>query len=138
VKRAFAIVFGLAVVICSSFAFTESIRFENLQVLPKDTDKYQLDSVMKHFNASLGVNCDFCHVRMDNAMKDWDFASDSNVHKLVARDMLTMTFKINQDNFNIKHAGTYGTRLEVSCYTCHNGKKHPATLPKKDTPPFMQ
>jgi hypothetical protein len=119
----------VATIICCSFTFNQEIRFDNLQVLPKETDKYQLDSVMKHFNASLGINCDYCHVRLDNAMKDWDFASDSNANKLVARDMMKMTYRINKDDFGNKHAGKLGTRLEVSCFTCHNGKTSPAELP---------
>lgn len=132
-KRIVVILLAFAAVIVSSFAFTDA-RFDNLQVLPKDTDKYQLDSVMKHFNSSLGVNCNFCHVQMNNAMKDWDFASDSNENKITAREMLRMTYRINKEDFHIAKAGSYGTRLEVTCYTCHNGKTHPPRFPKPQQP----
>jgi hypothetical protein len=138
VKRVFIIILAFTSIICCSFAFNDVARYDNLQVLPKDTDKYQLDSVMKHFNTSLGINCDFCHVQLNNAMKDWDFASDSNVNKLVARDMLKMTFKINKEDFGIQHAGKYGTKLEVTCFTCHNGKTHPRQFPKANAFPFKQ
>ena len=119
-----------AFTIIVSFAFfkPQQVRYENLKVLPKDTNKYQMDSIMKNFNASLGVNCNFCHVQTEDAMKDWDFASDKKHHKIVAREMMIMTNKINGDYF--KDEGQ-----AVSCYTCHNGKKEPEfNAPKKEGP----
>jgi len=130
VKKTTLIIASLVAVIVASFSFTPDVLFENLQVLPKDTNKYQLDSVMEHFNTSLGVNCNFCHFQENNAMKDWNFASDSLDNKKIAREMLKMTYKINRDDFGITNAGHYGTRLEVSCYTCHHGKTHPQRFPK--------
>ncbi len=113
-----------------AFLSPQQIGYENLKVLPKDTNKYQMDSIMKHFESALGVNCNFCHVKNTDGMKDFDFASDKNRHKLVAREMLIMNQKINAEYFN-------GDGQPVTCYTCHGGKKHPETnVPKKDNLPW--
>lgn len=125
-------ILACAVVIFSSLTIIKDDgKFENLQVLPKDTDKYQIDSVMNHFTVALGVNCDFCHVQKDNEMKDWDFASDAKHKKTEARDMMRMTNDINQKYFHIETPEKFGTKLEVTCYSCHGGRKHPARFPKK-------
>src|SRR5689334_21811405 len=73
-------------------------KYKNLKILPKDITHEQMDSVMHHFSAALGQPCNFCHVRNDST-KTWDFASDANKHKLVARDMMKMTNKINEKYF---------------------------------------
>ena len=81
---------------------------------------------MNHFTASLGVKCNFCHVR--NAEKTaWDFPSDANKHKLIAREMMKLTTQINKKYFD--HTGAkqdpfYAT-LTVNCYTCHHGSPEP-------------
>jgi hypothetical protein len=123
-KPVFIITLVFTVIVSLAFFNPYQIRYENLQVLPKDTNKYQMDSIMKHYTASLGVNCNFCHVQTQDAMKDWDFASDKNRHKLITRDMMRMTDKINGGYF--KDEGQ-----AVTCYTCHGGKKHPAAIPPK-------
>jgi len=118
----------------ASLAFTEpkDRLYKNLKVLPKDITKPQMDSVMQSFTAALGVKCNFCHVRTaDN--KDWDFPSDANKHKLVARDMMKMTTKINKKYFDVTGKGINAS-LMVTCFTCHNGKPEPATrAPKPQT-----
>jgi len=116
--------------VCMSFAVTkDEPTFKNLKVLPKKTTKAEMDSVMKHFTLSLGVKCNFCHVRSaDN--KEWDFPSDANKHKLVARQMMTMTKKINKKYFHVTENKGAETALMVTCQTCHNGKAEPSVKPQ--------
>lgn len=128
-KKTWIITTCFVALVCMSFAVTkEEPRYKNLKVLPKSITKPEMDSVMKHFTASLGVKCNFCHMRTaDN--KEWDFASDGNKHKLVAREMMKMTKKVNKKYFNVTENKGVNTALMVSCYTCHNGKAEPAVKP---------
>jgi cytochrome c553 len=118
--------------ITASFAFIKDKkpRYENLKVLPKNTDKHQMDSIMKHFSASLGVKCTFCHVRQTEGMKDFDFASDNNKHKLIARDMYKMMNKINSKYFSegAEQKDENSTPV-ITCYSCHHGQAHPENAP---------
>ena len=130
-KRSYLLTLGLVVVVVVSLAFTkDEPRYKNLKVMPKSTTKQQMDSVMKHFTVALGVKCNFCHV-YNQEQKSMDFASDGNNHKAVARDMMKMTNKINDKYFDVKRAERLDADLEVSCYTCHNGKAHPAKFAPK-------
>jgi Photosynthetic reaction centre cytochrome C subunit len=121
--------------IALSLAFTKADepRYKNLKVMPKSTTKQQMDSVMKHFTASLGVKCNHCHV-YNQAEKSMDFASDANEHKDIARDMMRMTSKINKKYFDVKDSKSLEADLEMTCYTCHNGKAHPSKWPAKGQP----
>jgi hypothetical protein len=119
-------------VLCSLFAMSFVITrpdpplYKNLKVLPKNINKEQMDSVMHHFSLSLGVRCNFCHIRNDST-KTWDFASDANKHKLVAREMMKMTDKINEKYFDVAGSKNLSAALMVTCYTCHHGKVDPET-----------
>jgi len=92
---------------------TADQQFKNIQVL-KGVPADQVIPAMQYFNASLGVECDFCHVRQQNLQPD----KDDKKEKLTARKMITMTQSINQANFEGKP--------EVGCGTCHTGKTHPS------------
>lgn len=125
-KRSTLVILGLSLMVGISLAFTKADDpiYKNLKVLPKRITKPQLDSVMQSFTASLGVKCNFCHVRTaDN--KEWDFPSDANKHKLVTRNMMKMTSKINKKYFDV--TGNSLSSSMITCYTCHNGKPEPAT-----------
>ena len=125
-KRSYLVTLGLIVMVVVSMAFTkDEPQYKNLKVLPKNTTKQQMDSVMKHFTVALGVKCNFCHT-YNQELKSMDFASDANKHKGIARDMMKMTAKINDKYFDVKKAERLDADLEVTCYTCHNGKGHPA------------
>ena len=130
-KRPFLLTLALAGIVFVSLAFTRPVsRYKNLKVLPQDITEKQLDSVMHHFNNSLGVKCGFCHVRQEN--KEWDHASDANKHKLIAREMLEMTYAINDKYFDYTGSRrTITTQLMVTCYSCHNGKKMPETIARE-------
>ena len=136
-KKTFAVILGFAAIITLSLAFTkkEDPVYKNLKILPKNITKEQLDSVMHHFTASLSVKCNFCHVRNEEA-KTWDFASDDNKHKLVAREMMKMTDKINDKYFDVTGSkkNKLDAQLMVTCYTCHHGNTDPATKAPKPEP----
>ena len=117
----------IAVVTMSFIATGDEPLYKNLKVLPKNITKPQMDSVMKNFTTALGVKCNFCHVR-NEAQKAWNFAADSNKHKGIARQMMRMTATINKKYFDVKNSKALTADLEVTCYTCHNGKAHPASF----------
>ena len=129
-KKSFLVTLSLIAMITISLAFTRNDpEFKNLKVLPKDITKKQLDSVMHHFTNSLNVKCGFCHIQ-NKTTKEWDHASDENKHKLVARDMLIMTYEINDKYFDMTGVKRdLNTPLMVTCQTCHNGQKEPETIP---------
>jgi photosynthetic reaction center cytochrome c subunit len=87
--------------------------YKNIKIL-KDVPADQLIPTMQFISASLGVECDFCHVR-------GAFDKDEKKPKEVARKMVTMMAEINKDNFE-------GHR-EVTCNNCHHGSEHPAAVP---------
>ncbi len=88
-------------------------QFKNIHVL-KGVPAEQIFPTMQFIAASLGVECEFCHVH--NA-----FDKDDKKPKQTARKMMEMMFAINKDNFE-------GHR-EVTCYSCHRGSPHPLAIP---------
>ncbi len=94
----------------------------NLKVLPKNIDHEELVKIMKGFNVSLGVKCNFCHVPSKTDPKKLDFRSDEKPEKDITRSMMKMTAKINKKYFKQSEGGT---PLAITCITCHNGKEHP-------------
>src|SRR5208282_6033985 len=88
-------------------------QFKNIQVL-KGIPADQLIPSMQFIAASLGVECDFCHVQ-------GAFDKDDKKPKQTARKMMEMMFAINKDNFD-------GHR-EVTCYSCHRGSTNPVGTP---------
>jgi photosynthetic reaction center cytochrome c subunit len=92
---------------------TAEQHFKNIQVL-KTIPADQLIPSMQFIAASLGVECEFCHVEHANE-------KDDKKTKLTARKMITMMMAINQANFN--------GDVEVTCYTCHRGVAHPVSTP---------
>ena len=99
-KKSFLIIFVCitGVIIFQAFTTSYEPHFKNLQILPKDISGHDLDSVMHHFTAALGVKCNFCHVR-DEEAKKMDFASDAKPEKKVARKMMLMAIDINKNYF---------------------------------------
>lgn len=112
-----------------SFSMNNEGEYKNLKVLPKNITREQMDSTMKHYSKSLGVKCGFCHERGVDGK--FDFASDKNEHKEVTRDMMRLTIKINKKYFDNELDKSTGLSV-VTCFTCHNGKKHPAVKPPAD------
>ncbi|MCW3112344.1 MAG: hypothetical protein JWR18_740 [Segetibacter sp.] len=125
-----------------SFAFQQTtVKYENLKVLPKNTTKKEMDSIMRHFSMSLGVKCNFCHIRNNDAQKTMNFASDSSKHKQIARSMYKMMNKINkkyfkpEDDENRNMANNANRIPQVSCYSCHHGKENPENRPPAPSAP---
>lgn len=85
----------------------------------------QLTHIMNYFNAALGVQCTFCHVRENNAM---EFAKDHE-HKTIAREMIKMVQDVNKNEFKGRNV--------VSCYTCHQGRAVPMATPAFPLPAPM-
>ena len=88
-------------------------QFKNIQVL-KGVPADQIFPTMQFISASLGVECEYCHV-------PGDFDKDDKKPKQTARKMMEMMFAINKDNFD-------GHR-EVTCYSCHRGMTDPVAVP---------
>ena len=99
-------------------------QFKNIQVL-KGIPAEQLFPTMQFITASLGVECDFCHVQ-------GAFEKDDKKPKQTARKMMEMMFAINKQNFESHRA--------VTCYSCHRGRTSPVAIPvvmgEGDTPPM--
>jgi photosynthetic reaction center cytochrome c subunit len=92
-------------------------EFKNIKVL-KGVPADQIRPSMQFITASLGVECEYCHVRGDRGL---DFEKDDKKTKVTARKMMEMMFAINKENFE-------GHR-DVTCYSCHRGAADPVATP---------
>ena len=98
---------------------------KNLKVLPMGIPRQNLIAVMQMMSSSLGVKCTFCHV--GQSRETMDFPSDAKKEKLVARQMLDMVRRINEQEFKVADF----SKSKVTCYTCHRGAPHPLTAAPK-------
>jgi photosynthetic reaction center cytochrome c subunit len=90
--------------------------FKNIQV-QKGTAADQVIPSMQFISSALGVECTFCHV-------DGHFEKDDKKPKLRAREMMRMTFALNN--------GSFEGRREITCYSCHRGVAQPVATPTVD------
>src|SRR5580700_6590574 len=88
-------------------------QFKNIQAL-KGIPADQVFPAMQFITASLGVECQFCHV-------EGAFEKDDKKTKQMARKMMAMMFAINKENFD--------GHLNVTCYSCHRGNSKPVGIP---------
>jgi photosynthetic reaction center cytochrome c subunit len=88
-------------------------QFKNIQAL-KGIPADQVVPSMQFISASLGVECEYCHVH--GAME-----KDDKKPKVTARKMIAMMLAINKDNFE--------DRRDVTCFSCHRGTKDPVGTP---------
>src|SRR5258707_12857759 len=105
---------------------TASQQFKNIQLL-KDVPADQLIPAMQFITASLGVECEYCHVEKA-------FDKDDKKPKVTARKMMEMMITINNENFE--------SHRMVTCYSCHQGGAHPVSIPviaeHEKTPDMME
>jgi len=102
-------------------------RGENLQVLPQDFPSERLSAVMRGFTRALGVRCSYCHVGEEGQpLNTYDFVSDDNPKKDIARTMYRMLGVVNDSLQTIDPSGP--RRVNMWCHTCHRGLPRPATL----------
>jgi hypothetical protein len=104
---------------------TAGKKFKNIQIL-KDLPADQLIPVMRKFNASLGVECNFCHVINPDHT---GFDKDDKPEKKMARQMLVMVADMN------KREKVLGGK--ATCFMCHHGSPEPQLQPgeKKEEKP---
>jgi Photosynthetic reaction centre cytochrome C subunit len=97
---------------------------KNIQVL-KGLPESQLFPLMNFVSTSLGVRCDYCHVKNGKNPQtggdNWLWESDDKPTKGVGRRMMKMVLDINQANFD--------SNTSVTCYTCHRGNTNAARVP---------
>ena len=89
--------------------------FKNIQAL-KGQPADMLNPTMVFFEAALGVGCPFCH-DADATKRELD----TNERKNTARRMIALVNTIN--------TSTFGSRKEVNCMTCHQGRSKPIGMP---------
>jgi len=90
--------------------------FKNIKVF-RGMPRSQFPRTMDFMTASLGVDCDYCHVS-----PAWE--SDVKLAKEVSRQMVAMMRDINDKNFSGKPI--------VNCATCHQGHPKPVAEPPLD------
>ncbi len=124
----------LVTILCGVSVFAQSFiqkhddeKAKNLKVLPKDISGKELHEIMRGYSMALGVRCNFCHVseQVEGQEKPkFDFASDNKPEKTIARDMMKMTAAINEKYIG-KMVGGDHTLEQITCVTCHMGRKTP-------------
>ena len=89
--------------------------FKNIQGM-KGVPAARVLSIMQAYSSALGVKCTHCHEG------EWDY--DNLPAKKTAREMRTMTQKLNQDLKALP--SLEGKNPVVNCTTCHRGQVKPA------------
>jgi Photosynthetic reaction centre cytochrome C subunit len=95
--------------------------FKNIKMMKGRTVDQLLHAMNLGFGRALGTRCNHCHV-----LGHW--ADEDKNTKQIARDMMTMTGKINDEllpaikNIKSEHPG-------VNCGTCHHGITRPGFGP---------
>jgi hypothetical protein len=137
-KRAFtaAVVFGFTVLSASSLVLAQAQPpaggagrggqqppppLTNLKIYPKDIARPELITTMQGFVRQLGVQsqggCGYCH---SGTAPQWDFASDANPKKDVARRMILMSREITGKMPEV--TGKPAAQITaLRCATCHRG-----------------
>src|ERR1044072_6767231 len=107
----------------------EQVR-KNIQVL-KGLPDSQLFLLMNFVADSLGVHCDYCHVKGEKNPQTgedtWLWEKDDNKTKVGGSEMMLMVLDLNHNVFKREAA--------VTCYTCHRGSTGPeriVPLPPRD------
>jgi hypothetical protein len=97
---------------------------QNIQVLPKDWTRQQVQAYMRTVAAALGVECTHCHVgTMAERFKD------DNPKKGIARKMMAMQNAINNEHLKGVGEAPAAGAAKVTCFTCHRGALKPLNAP---------
>jgi len=92
----------------------------SLKLLPPDTRVHGAESLMGEFRDALNVDCSYCHGG------DRPLQTDVNPRKDIARKMILL---VRQINSKFPDTGVFPVgKQAVTCYTCHRGDPHPASL----------
>ncbi|MEP6950651.1 MAG: c-type cytochrome [Ginsengibacter sp.] len=136
-KKSLLIIVGciISVILFQAFTTTHQPHFKNLQILPKDIADHDLDSIMHHFSASLGVRCNFCHV-VDTVAKKLDAANDAKPEKNIARKMMLMAIDINKNYFRNMEQGDMDHDHDMNNNIAHDSAK--ISNPPMDTSMVME
>ncbi len=106
----------------------------NLQVLPEEISRSELNQIMLENLAGLGLprregeGCLYCHEgSLEIPRAQWNYASDTKIAKRKARSMMAMVRKINDHLDGLE--GRIAPDLRVTCASCHAGRTDPRPLP---------
>lgn len=108
----------------ATFSSMQQQKFKNLKILPANIKEVELDKIMEGYSASLGVDCNYCHVK-NKTTGEYDHASDGKGEKDIARKMITMTADINKKYFDFNKRNI--VVQSVTCITCHHAMPIPIT-----------
>jgi len=104
----------------------------NIEVLPKDITPDALIKLMKDWNASLNVDCVFCHKgQVGKPWSTYDFTDSTKKRHEVARLMVKSTTGLNEA---FKDIGEADEPVKVTCATCHRRSRHPEITPPAAAP----
>ena len=110
----------------------------NAKALRPDTPPERLREIMRDFTRTIGVRCSYCHVGVEGQpLSTYDFASDANPRKEVARGMIRMVTRLNREILPevLRPARTELDQPLLNCYSCHRGSPRPALAPPQPLPP---
>lgn len=127
--KKFVLITALAITVflaaASTIQSSDTVKYTNLKVLPKNISSRQLQSIMADdFEDGLGVSCGFCHANAKDG-HGLDFASDAKPEKAITRTMMSMTLDLNKRWLQNKHPKIGDSALVVQCTTCHKGQAFP-------------
>jgi tetratricopeptide (TPR) repeat protein len=91
--------------------------YKNIDLL-RGLPAAQVMPAMQFMAASLGVDCQFCHV-------EGHFDRDDKKTKLAARAMMRMVASID--------SGSFDGQRQVTCFSCHRGRSRPSSMEVSET-----
>jgi Photosynthetic reaction centre cytochrome C subunit len=102
-------------------------KLVNVEILPKTMAPDEVITLMKAYNASLNVDCVFCHKgQVGKPWSTYDFTDTSKKRHETARLMMRTTNELNE---KFKDLGDMGEETKVTCATCHRRSRHPEIDP---------
>jgi hypothetical protein len=102
-------------------------KLVNVEILPTTMAPDEVITLMKSYNASLNVDCVFCHKgQIGKPWSTYDFTDTSKKRHETARLMMRTTNELNE---KFKDLGDMGEETKVTCATCHRRSRHPEIEP---------